>query len=163
MLPNILCWLGSMWFYRGSRPVLLRIPILLWFSGRGVRTPSPLWIRTYWLYTLWWFWNFRPATNESVPFHGSSCHNGQIGGHEFIVLLMVEVFASLESIAIYFAAIDRERLDCIPWVEFQKSWTFEIQILKLSVSLQSVYNFKFKWSIAQRWTENKSEKLLKPA
>ena len=41
--------------------------------------------------------------------------------------------------------------------KFQKSWTFEIQILKLAVCLQSVNNIKFKGSIAQRWTENKSE------
>ena len=41
--------------------------------------------------------------------------------------------------------------------KFKKSWTFEIQILKLAVCLQSVRNFKFKWSFAQRWTENKSE------
>ena len=41
--------------------------------------------------------------------------------------------------------------------KFQKSWTFEIQILKIAVYLQSVNNFKFKWSIAQSWTENKSE------
>ena len=44
---------------------------------------------------------------------------------------------------------------------FQKSWTFQNQILKLAVCLKSVNNFKYKWSIAQRWTENKSEKLLK--
>ena len=44
--------------------------------------------------------------------------------------------------------------------KFQKALTFEIQILKLAVCLQSVNNFKFKWSIAQRRTENKSEKLL---
>ena len=42
-------------------------------------------------------------------------------------------------------------------LQFQKSWTFKIQILKLAVCLQSVNNFKFKWWIAQRWTENKSE------
>ena len=30
--------------------------------------------------------------------------------------------------------------------KFQKSWTFEIQILKLAVCPQSVNNFKFKWS-----------------
>ena len=47
--------------------------------------------------------------------------------------------------------------------KFQKSWTFKIQILKLAVCLQSFKNFKFKWSIAQIWTENKSEKLLKSA
>ena len=41
--------------------------------------------------------------------------------------------------------------------KFQKSRTFEIQILKLAVCLQSVNSFKFKWSITQRWNENKSE------
>ena len=49
------------------------------------------------------------------------------------------------------------------WVKVQKFLTFEIQILKFAVWLQSVNNFKFKRSIAQSWTENKSEKLLKPA
>ena len=47
--------------------------------------------------------------------------------------------------------------------KFQKSWTFEIQILKLAVCLQSANKLKFKWSIVQRGTENKSEKLLKSA
>ena len=32
--------LVALWFYRGSRPVLLRNPIFLWFF-RGVRTPCP--------------------------------------------------------------------------------------------------------------------------
>ena len=62
------------------------------------------------------------------------------------------------------AGFHRSRLICINMGEsskFQKSWTFEIQILKLAVCLQSVYNFKFKWSIVQRGTEKKSEKLLK--
>ena len=45
--------------------------------------------------------------------------------------------------------------------KFQKSWTFEIPILKLAVCLQSVNKFKFKWLIAQRWTENISKKPLK--
>ena len=48
-------------------------------------------------------------------------------------------------------------------VKHFKSWTFEIHILKLVVCLQSVTNFKCKWSIVQRWSENKPEKLLKPA
>ena len=44
--PNIECWLGSFVIFRGSRPVLLRNPIFLWFF-RVVRTPGPpLWIRT---------------------------------------------------------------------------------------------------------------------
>ena len=40
---------------------------------------------------------------------------------------------------------------------------FEIQILKLAECLLSINNFKFKWSIALRLTENKSEKQLKSA
>ena len=47
--------------------------------------------------------------------------------------------------------------------KFKKSLTFEILTLKLAVSLQSVSSFKFKWSFAQRWTINKSEKLLRSA
>ena len=54
--PNIECWLGSFVIVRGSRPVLLRNPIFLWFfrgrggEGGGVGTPCPpppLWIRTW--------------------------------------------------------------------------------------------------------------------
>ena len=58
--PNIECWLGSFVIFRGSRPVLLRNSIFLWFfrggSGPTV-SPPPLWIRAcslpasvvYWL------------------------------------------------------------------------------------------------------------------
>ena len=38
--PNIECWLGSYVIFRGSRPVLLRNPLFLWFF-RGVQTPVP--------------------------------------------------------------------------------------------------------------------------
>ena len=40
--------------------------------------------------------------------------------------------------------------------ESSKILNFEIQILKVAVCVQSVNNFKFKWAIAQIWTENKS-------
>ena len=43
-----------------------------------------------------------------------------------------------------------------------KSWTFEISILKLAVCLLNIHNFKIKWSIVLRRTENKSEKLIQP-
>ena len=43
----------------------------------------------------------------------------------------------------------------------QKSWTFEMQILKHVICLQSINYFKFKKSIDPRWTENTSEKLSK--
>ena len=36
---------------------------------------------------------------------------------------------------------------------FPKTWTFEIQVLKLVVRLQIVNNFKVKWSIVLRWNE----------
>ena len=59
--------------------------------------------------------------------------------------------------------LEAEFIDMGESSKFQKSWTFEIQILKLALWLQIVNNFKFKWSTAQNWTENKLEKLLKPA
>ena len=39
--PNIECWLGSFVIFRGSGPVLLRNPIVLWFfsGGNGGRNP----------------------------------------------------------------------------------------------------------------------------
>ena len=47
--PNIECWLGRFVICRGSRPVLLRNPIFLWFFRGGVPTPvpPPLWICTW--------------------------------------------------------------------------------------------------------------------
>ena len=57
------------------------------------------------------------------------------------------------------------QIDPMSWVKVQNFKNPEFfnqnQILKLAVCLQSVNNFKFKWSIAQRWTENKSEKQSK--
>ena len=41
-----------------------------------------------------------------------------------------------------------------------KSWTFKISILKLAVCLVNIHNFKIKWSVVLRQTENKSEKLI---
>ena len=35
-----------------------------------------------------------------------------------------------------------------------------LQIFKLVVCLQNINNYKFKWVIVFRWSENKSEKLL---
>ena len=46
--PKIESWLGSFKILRGSGPVLLKKPIILWFRGGGVWTPCPLfWIRTW--------------------------------------------------------------------------------------------------------------------
>ena len=40
--PYYACWLGSLWFFRESGPVLLRDPIFfVIFQGGGVRTPCP--------------------------------------------------------------------------------------------------------------------------
>ena len=47
--------------------------------------------------------------------------------------------------------------------KFQESRSFKIQIFNLVVCLQSVNNFKLKWSIALIGTENQPEKLLKSA
>ena len=44
--------------------------------------------------------------------------------------------------------------------KFTKSWTSEIQILKLAICLQILTIFKFKWSIVFRLTENISGKLI---
>ena len=46
------------------------------------------------------------------------------------------------------------------WMKFPKSWTFEISILKHAVCPLNIHNFKIKWSIVLRKTENKSEKLI---
>ena len=47
--PNIECWLGKLWFLRGSGPVLLWDPIFLWFFSGGPDPLSALWIRTWFL------------------------------------------------------------------------------------------------------------------
>ena len=44
--------------------------------------------------------------------------------------------------------------------KFQKSLTLEIPILKLAICLLIIHNFKFKWPIVFRQTENKSEKAI---
>ena len=44
--------------------------------------------------------------------------------------------------------------------KFPKSLTFETPILKLAVCPLNIHNFKFKWSIVRRQTENKPAKLL---
>ena len=43
--------------------------------------------------------------------------------------------------------------------KFPKSWTFQTPILKLAVCRLNIHNFKLKWSIVLRQTENISEKL----
>ena len=43
--------------------------------------------------------------------------------------------------------------------KFPKSRNFEISILKNAVCQLNIYNFKFKWSVVLRQTENKSERL----
>ena len=53
----------------------------------------------------------------------------------------------------------------IIWLNHDESLKFQnpellIWILKLAVCLQNFNNFKFKWSIILRHTENKSKKLL---
>ena len=52
-------------------------------------------------------------------------------------------------------------LQCVykfDWVKVQK--TFKTPILKLSVCPQTIQNLKFKWTIAFRQNEYKSENLL---
>ena len=44
--------------------------------------------------------------------------------------------------------------------KFPKSWTFQTPILKLAICPLNIHNFKFKWSIVYRHTEDKSENLL---
>ena len=43
--------------------------------------------------------------------------------------------------------------------KFPKSLIFETPNFKLAVCTLNIHNFKFKWSIVLRQTENKSEKL----
>ena len=63
-------------------------------------------------------------------------------------------------------ALPESKPSLLPWVKVQHFKNPELskfKSLKLAVCLQSVNNFKLKWSIVQIRTENKSEKLLKSA
>ena len=162
-----LCRDGSSWF----EPVQSRINVTCSRTQRsgtgeaGTREPSVSSQALYYWATGLPKWSMKISIKirQFQPYLVMVSHpRGQtLWNSEIASLSRTQTIEHWISNRFYFAM--KQTVRCIQIGEsskFPKSWTFEISILELAVCLLNIHNFKIKWSIILRQTENKSEKLI---